>query len=56
VRYFDGSKHGYLRCEVTKGAWRTDARTVDSIATRTAPTTTTASFAVESGTSTLHPA
>jgi len=56
VRYFDGSKHGYLRCEVTKAAWRTDARTVDTIATRTAPVSTSASFAVESGTSTLHPA
>jgi alkaline phosphatase D len=56
VRFFDGLKHGYLRCEVTKGTWRTDARTTDTIATRTAPTSTSASFVVESGSSTLHPA
>jgi alkaline phosphatase D len=53
VRYFDGSKRGYLRCEVGKGEWRTDARTVDTITTRTAPVSTTASFVVEAGTSTL---
>jgi alkaline phosphatase D len=56
VRYFDGLKRGYLRCEVSKALWRTDARTVDTIATRTAPVNTTASFVVESGTSTLRPA
>jgi alkaline phosphatase D len=56
VRYFDGSRHGYLRCEVGRHAWRTDARTTDTIASRTAPTRTSASFVAESGSSTLHPA
>ena len=49
VRYFDGSRRGYLRCELTKDAWRTDARTVDSIEVRESPTRTTASFVVEAG-------
>jgi alkaline phosphatase D len=56
VRYFDGSRRGYLRCELTKDAWRTDARTVDSIEVRESPTRTTASFVVESGRPGLVPA
>ena len=53
VRYFDGSRRGYLRCTVDHHEWRTDARTVETIAVREAPVTTTASYTVESGTSTL---
>ncbi|MFG2044163.1 alkaline phosphatase D family protein [Dactylosporangium sp. NPDC048998] len=53
VKYFDGSRRGYLRCEVGKDAWRTDARTVDTIATRTAPVSTSASYVVEAGTSSI---
>ncbi|MGI5242747.1 hypothetical protein [Dactylosporangium sp. CA-139066] len=53
VRYFDGSRRGYLRCEVGKDLWRTDARTVDTVATRTAAVSTSASYVVEAGTSTL---
>jgi alkaline phosphatase D len=56
VRYFDGARHGYLRCELTKDAWRTDERTVDSIEVRESPTRTTASFVVESGRPGLVPA
>ena len=56
VRYFDGSRHGYLRCELTDATFRTDARTVPTIAVRDAPTTTTASFVTESGAPGLHPA
>ncbi|WP_250008347.1 alkaline phosphatase [Actinoplanes sp. M2I2] len=53
VRYFDGSRRGYLRCLVTGSAWHTDVRTVDTIEVRDAPVSTTASWAVEAGTSTL---
>ncbi|MBB2947258.1 phosphodiesterase/alkaline phosphatase D-like protein [Actinoplanes lutulentus] len=53
VRYFDGSRRGYLRCTVDRHEWRTDARTVETIAVRRAPVSTTASYTVESGTSTL---
>ncbi|GAA2468076.1 alkaline phosphatase [Winogradskya humida] len=54
VRYFDGSRRGYLRCSLDAGTWRTDARTVETIAVRTAPVTTTASYTVEAGSSRLH--
>ncbi|MEO6087422.1 MAG: alkaline phosphatase D family protein [Umezawaea sp.] len=54
VKYFDGLKHGYLRCEVDQNQWRTDIRTVDTIAVRESPTTTAASFVVEAGSSAIH--
>jgi alkaline phosphatase D len=56
VRYFDGSRRGYLRCVVSRSAWHTDVRTVDTIDTRTAPVSTSASYAVEAGTAALVPA
>jgi phosphodiesterase/alkaline phosphatase D-like protein len=49
ARYFDGSRRGYLRCELTSREWRTDARTVTTIASRVAPVDTTASYVVEAG-------
>jgi len=56
VRYFDGLKHGYLRCEVTRDSWRTDIRVVDTIEVRDAPVRTNVSFAVPAGQSTIVPA
>jgi alkaline phosphatase D len=56
VRYFDGLKHGYLRCDVGRDVWRTDVRVVDTIATRDAPVHTNASFVVEAGSSAILPA
>ena len=49
VKYFDGLKRGYLRCEIGRDTWRTDVRVVDTIAVRDAPTRTAASFHVQSG-------
>lgn len=49
VRYFDGLKRGYLRCEIGRKTWRTDVRVVDTIAVRDTPTHTAATFHVESG-------
>jgi alkaline phosphatase D len=49
VRYFDGLKRGYLRCDVERGSWRTDVRVVDTIDVRETPVRTAASFAVEAG-------
>lgn len=49
TRYFDGSRRGYLRMDVDRTRWLAEARTVDSIATRTSPVSTTARFAVEAG-------
>ncbi|MCS7481505.1 alkaline phosphatase D family protein [Umezawaea endophytica] len=54
VRYFDGLKHGYLRCEVDRDRWRTDVRVVDTIDVREAPVATAASFVVEAGSSVIH--
>ena len=56
VRYFDGSRRGYLRCTISPGTWHTDVRTVESIDVRRSPVTTSASYAVEAGSSTLHTA
>jgi alkaline phosphatase D len=56
VRYFDGSRRGYLRAEVGRDAWRTDVRVVDTIDVRNAPVYTSASYAVEAGRHTLVPA
>ena len=49
VRYFDGSVHGYLRFDINRERWLTQARTVASIATRQSPVTTTASWATVAG-------
>jgi alkaline phosphatase D len=56
VKYFDGLKHGYLRCVVDRHAWQTDLRVVDTIATRDAPVRTAVSWAVEAGSPGLVPA
>jgi alkaline phosphatase D len=53
VKYFDGSKRGYLRVAVDHQTWCTDVRTVDTIAVRQAPVSTSASYVVEAGTSKL---
>jgi alkaline phosphatase D len=56
VRYFDGLKHGYLRCEVGPQLWRTDVRVVDTIEVRLTPVRTAVSFVAEAGRSALVPA
>jgi alkaline phosphatase D len=48
VKFFNGER-GYVRCEVTPQAWRTDYRTVPFITRPRAPLQTRASFVVESG-------
>ena len=56
TRYFDGSRRGYLLMHVDRERWLTRARTVDSIASRTSPVSTTAAYAVEAGTPGIVPA
>jgi alkaline phosphatase D len=56
VKYFDGLKRGYLRCEIDRDAWRTDVRVVDTIEVRQAPVRTAASFVTEAGNPGLIPA
>jgi alkaline phosphatase D len=53
VRYFDGSRRGYLRVDLSRETWRTDVRVVDTIDVREAPVYTSAAFAVESGRPTI---
>jgi alkaline phosphatase D len=56
VKYFDGTRHGYIRATVTGDEWRSDFRTSTTIATRDAPTTTSSSWVIESGLAGAHPA
>jgi alkaline phosphatase D len=56
VRYFDGLLRGYLRMDIDRERWVTQARTVASIATRESPVTTSASWAVLAGKPGLIPA
>lgn len=46
---FHNAERGYVRCEVTPKAWRTDFRTVVYVTKAGAPVTTRASFVVEAG-------
>lgn len=48
VKFFNDER-GYVRCEVTPQAWRTDYRTVPYVSRPGAPLLTRASFVVESG-------
>lgn len=52
VKFFNDER-GYVRCEVTPRAWRTDYRTVAYVSRPGAPVLTRASFVVESGRSSL---
>ena len=56
VKYFDGTRHGYIRATVTTDEWRSDFRTSATIATRDAPVATSASWVVENGRPGAHPA
>jgi alkaline phosphatase D len=49
VRWLDAARRGYLRCELTRGTWRTDVRVVDTVRRPEAGVSTAASFVVESG-------
>jgi alkaline phosphatase D len=48
VKYHNNER-GYVTCEVTPQAWRTDFKTVPFVARRGAPLNTRATFVVESG-------
>ncbi len=49
IKFFDGDRRGYVRCEVTPDLWRTDLRMVESVLTPNSPDYTYASFIVEDG-------
>lgn len=46
---FHNTQRGYVRCEVTAGAWRTDFRTLEYVTRPGSPIETRASFVVEDG-------
>jgi alkaline phosphatase D len=46
---FHNDERGYVSCEVTPQAWRTDFRTVPYVSPRGAALKTRASFVVEAG-------
>lgn len=46
---FQNAERGYVMCEVTEKAWRTDFKTVEYVSRPGAPLQTRASFVVESG-------
>jgi hypothetical protein len=49
VRFFDGSNHGYLRCDLDRSSWRTQVRVVASILVAESPVRTLSTWAVEAG-------
>ena len=49
IRYFDGDRRGYLRCELTRARLRADLRVVSTVSRRDAPESTLASFEVADG-------
>jgi alkaline phosphatase D len=49
VRFYEGERRGYVRCEVTPTAWRSDYQMLESATTPDAPISTLASFVVEDG-------
>jgi alkaline phosphatase D len=49
IKFFDGDRRGYVRCELERGEWRTDLRMVTTVSRRDAPAYTLASFVVEDG-------
>jgi alkaline phosphatase D len=50
TKYINARQHGYTRITVTPQAFRGDMRVVESIATKTSPVSTDASFAIQNGT------
>ncbi len=50
IKFFNGDRRGYVRCNVTADRCETDLRMVDSVLRPDAPVSTYASFVVEEGT------
>jgi alkaline phosphatase D len=49
VRFFDGSRRGYLRMHVDRQRWLTEQRSAATISAPDAPVSTTAAFVTEAG-------
>ena len=49
VKFFDGTKRGYIRSKITRDRWVSDYRAVASAADRESPATTLTSWVVDNG-------
>jgi alkaline phosphatase D len=49
IRFFEGTRHGYVRCKVGPERFRADYRVVPSVWSSSAVASTLASFEVEDG-------
>ena len=49
TKFFDGTFHGYVRCNLSRDRWQADYRVVPTILDPNAPISTLASFVVENG-------
>ena len=49
IKFFDGDRRGYVRCELDRQQWRTDLQMVPTVSTPEAPVYTYASFVVDDG-------
>lgn len=47
LKFFEGTQHGYVRCQVTPEQWRSDYRFVDTVAIPTATVRTAKSFVLK---------
>lgn len=56
VRYFDGTRHGYLRATLSPSAWLSEFVTSTTIARPDAPVSVSARWVVEAGAAGAHPA
>ncbi len=56
VRFFDGTRRGFLRCTVTPATWTTEIRTSATIDSPRELVTTTATWVVDAGRAGAHPA
>jgi alkaline phosphatase D len=49
IRFFDGDRRGYVRCQLDRSQWRTDLRMVPTVTVSDAPVSAFASFVVADG-------
>jgi alkaline phosphatase D len=56
VKFMDGTRRGYVRCDVSRDLWRTDLMAVETVRDRESPIETLASFVVEEGRPGIQPA
>jgi alkaline phosphatase D len=56
VKFMDGTRRGYVRCDLNRDLWRTDLMAVETVRDRESAIETLASFVVEDGRPGIEPA